>query len=101
MWAYRTAPGVPPTTPSWRSRTSWPWQYGQCRTSRAHRSRSPWHVGKLVTQAGGDQQRAGRDPLPAREGPQKAPGTVGQDIGEGAGDALTAVAGDLGPSGSE
>ena len=28
-------------TPRGRSRTSWPWQYGQCSTSRAQRSRRP------------------------------------------------------------
>ena len=61
------------------SRTSQPWQYGQCSTSRPHRSRRPGHVGQLVDQPGGDQQpprprpvrpsaRVTANPSPSRRG---------------------------------
>ena len=57
--AWCTARGLVASTPMAWSRTSHPWQYGQCRTSRPHRCARPGHVGELVHQAGGDQQAPG------------------------------------------
>ena len=48
------------------SRTSQPWQYGQCSTSRPHRSRQPGHVGQLIGQPGGDQQPPARGTVARR-----------------------------------
>ena len=43
-----TEPGTPPSTPSGWSRTSQPWQYGQCSRSWPHRSTDPGNVGQFV-----------------------------------------------------
>ncbi len=47
--AWCTDRGPPASTPMARSRTSQPWQYGQCSTSRPHRSRSPGTSGSSST----------------------------------------------------
>ena len=61
------APGAPTigpvaSTPIARSRTSQPWQYGQCSDVAAPPLAQPGHVGQLVDQPGGRPAAGGRAP---------------------------------------
>ena len=81
-----------PSTPIGRSRTSQPWQYGQCRKSRPQRSRAPSICGQLVGRrrspaAPGAPRRRGRSARPQRE--------AGRRVDDAVVDELDAVARDL------
>ena len=77
------------------SRTSQPWQYGQCSTSRPQRSASPGTLGQLVDQAGGHQQPVRLDGGPVLEDDAEAAGVQRLGRHDVALDDLAAVPGHL------
>ncbi len=63
--AWCTDIGPLASTPTARSRTSHPWQYGQCSTSRPHRSRSPATSGSSSTRPVVTSSRRARTERPS------------------------------------
>ena len=77
--ACRTEPGCVPSTPSGWSRTSHPWQYGQCSRSRPHRSRTPGMSGSSsLTPVATRMRRAVSARPPARR--TAKPGSIADDL---------------------
>src|SRR3954453_11501403 len=65
--AYSTDSAPVARTPSGWSRTSQPWQYGQCRRSRPPALGRALNIGQLVDGAGGEQYVRGVDVATVRE----------------------------------
>ncbi len=104
--AWSTEPGMVPRTPRGWSRTSQPWQYGQCRRSRPHRSRTPGRSGISSRTPVVTSSRRARQLGTSRETDDEGrlvQLAVGDQLerSHGAVDDLDAVGGDLVPTGGQ